>query len=190
MDRSQHFAILLLAIALLGLFTFTMARRFTKDSPSPVRQFSTEGIKYVQICGNNISRPGVYSFYYQPALEEVLALAGSLRDHQLSAVELKRPVKNGSKIVLVDRDGVGRVQIFRMNNAERLLFGIPMPLNSVSQPDLELLPGIGPALASRVLEYRSKVGRFESINELRNVEGIGEAKFREISPHLSASEMD
>jgi len=53
----------------------------------------------------------------------------------------------------------------------------PLDLNTATAEDLEKLPGIGPALAARILEYREQVGRFTKIEELMNVRGIGEKAF-------------
>lgn len=53
----------------------------------------------------------------------------------------------------------------------------PLDLNTATAEDLEKLPGIGPALAERILEYRQQAGRFTKIEELMNVRGIGERSF-------------
>ena len=55
-------------------------------------------------------------------------------------------------------------------------------VNSASAADLEKLPGIGPALAKRIVEFREKNGPFQSVDDLIKVQGIGEkslARFRE-----------
>jgi len=54
-------------------------------------------------------------------------------------------------------------------------------LNTADQAQLETLPGIGPELASRILEYRAENGGFESVEELKNVNGIGEVRYSEIA---------
>jgi competence protein ComEA len=53
----------------------------------------------------------------------------------------------------------------------------PVNLNTATAADLEKLPGIGPAMATRILEYRQKNGGFKKVEELMNIQGIGEKSF-------------
>ena len=53
----------------------------------------------------------------------------------------------------------------------------PVNLNTATASQLETLPGIGPATAKRIVEYREKNGGFKKIEELMNVRGIGEKSF-------------
>ncbi|GAB4118825.1 MAG: hypothetical protein Kow001_18500 [Acidobacteriota bacterium] len=55
--------------------------------------------------------------------------------------------------------------------------GGKVDLNTATEQQLESLPGIGPAMAKRILEYRTTNGNFRKIEELMNVRGIGEKKF-------------
>jgi len=53
-------------------------------------------------------------------------------------------------------------------------------INTAGQSDLERLPGIGPSLAKKILEFRQKNGSFKSTNDLVAVQGIGEKKFEQL----------
>lgn len=53
-------------------------------------------------------------------------------------------------------------------------------INTAGQPELEALPGIGPSLAKRILEFRQKNGNFKSTSDLMAVSGIGERKFEQL----------
>jgi competence protein ComEA len=56
----------------------------------------------------------------------------------------------------------------------------PLDLNTATLDQLEELPGVGPVLAQRILDYRLKQGRFTSVDELRQVSGIGDQRFAEL----------
>ena len=60
-------------------------------------------------------------------------------------------------------------------------------LNTASALQLESLPGIGSALADRIIAYREETGGFTSVEELLEVYGIGEEKFDKISPYLTVT---
>ena len=57
-------------------------------------------------------------------------------------------------------------------------------LNSASAEQLESLPGIGPVTAKRIVDYRAKVGKFKRIEEIINIQGIGDKKFERIKDRL------
>jgi competence protein ComEA len=58
-------------------------------------------------------------------------------------------------------------------------------LNSASSEQLQSIPGIGPATAKNILDYRAKVGKFNKIEEIINVKGIGEKKFQQIKDRIA-----
>lgn len=57
-----------------------------------------------------------------------------------------------------------------------------LDLNRATTDDLEELPGVGPVLAGRIVEWRDQHGAFEEVGQLRDVTGIGESRFQDIAP--------
>jgi comEA protein len=60
-------------------------------------------------------------------------------------------------------------------------------LNRASEAELEALPGVGPTLAQRIVEYRSRSGRFSGVDQLREVSGIGDATLERLRPLVHVS---
>ncbi len=60
-------------------------------------------------------------------------------------------------------------------------------LNSATQADLEKLPGVGPATAKQILEYRQKNNGFKKVEELMNIKGIGEKSFLKLKPLVTVA---
>ncbi len=60
-----------------------------------------------------------------------------------------------------------------------------VPLNSASREELEQLPGVGPALAARIVEHRERYGRFRRAEHLLLVRGISERRFLQLRPYVS-----
>ena len=57
-------------------------------------------------------------------------------------------------------------------------------INTASEKELDSLPGIGPAMAKRIVEYRESNGSFQSVADLKKIKGIGEAKFNKLQDKI------
>ena len=63
----------------------------------------------------------------------------------------------------------------------------PVDLNRATAADFDQLPGVGPVLAKRMVEYRKSVGRFYAVEDLRAVKGIGKKKFERLKPFVTVA---
>lgn len=75
---------------------------------------------------------------------------------------------NSGNNVVIGNENVGEREKSKVN------------INTATQTELETLTGIGPSIAAKIIQYRKENGKFESIEELKNVSGIGESKFESI----------
>ncbi|MFN3729164.1 MAG: helix-hairpin-helix domain-containing protein [Fimbriimonadaceae bacterium] len=143
-----------------------------------------------------VKRPSVVKLKPGQRVADAIAMAGgATNDADLERINLAEHAVDGG-LILVPRKGVARSGSGVVDS----IGGAPSPpvrgvanrpglasisLNSATQSDLETLPGIGPALAVRILEYRSSRGRIKSVEELLNVSGIGPKKLAEVRPYVT-----
>jgi competence protein ComEA len=81
-----------------------------------------------------------------------------------------------------------KIKIGRMTANKLLVFSIPLDLNRISLEDLCLIPGIGESLAKEIVLYRERRRGFRSVEELKNVKGIGEKKYRVFKSYFSVTQ--
>jgi competence protein ComEA len=128
------------------------------------------GSVYVHVAGA-VSRPGLYSVAAGSRVADALAAAGGIAaDGDASAVNLARVVSDGEQIVV---PVIGAAPPAGAGPPGTAPDG-RIDLNTADQAALETLPRIGPALAARILEWREANGRFQSVEDLLAVPGIGE----------------
>lgn len=78
-------------------------------------------------------------------------------------------------------DSSGSLPTIEENKTEKILL---ININKASQSELESLPGIGPSIALKIILYRQENGNFLQIEDIKNVQGIGESKFENIKQFI------
>ena len=139
---------------------------------------------YVALAGA-VKRPGVYQLKSGARVFDAVFAAGGLTAKaDQTSVNLARVVTDGEQIVVGkiglggsgSADGSGFGSGFGSGSASSLI-----SLNQASETELEALPGVGPALAGRMVDWRTANGGFRSKQDLLNVTGIGDKLFAAIS---------
>jgi competence protein ComEA len=109
-------------------------------------------------------------------LDAIEEAGGPLPEADLESLNLAQTVQDGQKILVpsIGKTADGRAGFSGEAGATKV------NINSASRRELEELPGIGPTLAERIVDYREKTGGFRSVDELKQVSGIGDKKFDEL----------
>jgi competence protein ComEA len=129
---------------------------------------------YVHVAGA-VQRPGLYRVGDNTRVGRALKLAGGpTAKADLAATNLAAQVEDGQQILVPVR-AAGTAGAAATPGTAATPSG-PISLASATQAQLEELDGIGPTLAARILEYRDEHGGFRSVEELGEVDGIGEVR--------------
>ncbi len=132
-----------------------------------------------------VRHPGLVRLAAGSRVADAVRAAGGATDRARTAsVNLARPLVDGEQVV-VQRRGTGPAVIAApVAGAAAAVPGpsAPVDLNGATLEALDGLPGIGPVLAQRVLDWRTAHGRFSAVDELGEVSGIGEATLSDLRP--------
>ncbi|MGQ9684419.1 MAG: helix-hairpin-helix domain-containing protein [Anaerolineae bacterium] len=136
-----------------------------------------------------VSRPGVYTLPDNSRLIDAVEAAGGLRgDAAGESLNLAAPLADGQRVHVpvlgqepATTDSPGAVPV---SSAGPAAAGGPVNLNTAAVGELESLPGIGPALAARIVEDRIANGPYTTVDDLMRVRGIGAATLDKIRPYV------
>jgi competence protein ComEA len=191
----QQWVLLVIAVLLFGSLYFGFLYR----PPSPVSEQPVKEVA-VEVLGE-VRTPGVYLFENPPTLREAVQRAGGLKETAQFDIRSSSEILETGTLLTVTREssqltppgpfskekhderkhqGI-KIKMSRMAANKLLVLSIPLDLNRVSTDDLCLIPGIGEFLAQEIIAYRDRRKGFRSVEDLRNVKGIGEKKYRNLN---------
>jgi competence protein ComEA len=137
-----------------------------------------------------VAKPGVYDLDAAArVIDAIEAAGGGTPDADLNRLNLAAKIADGQR-VLVQRVGEAAPGGSASAGGSGSAGGSADPsalvsLNSATQAELEVLPGIGPTLAEAIITERERRGGFRSVNELRDVRGIGEKRFADLKDKVT-----
>lgn len=139
-----------------------------------------------------VAKPGLVTLSGSARINDAIERAGGpTKDADLGTVNLAARVMDGMQIVVARQgDDVASSVSMPEGKASPASPAAPVAaagqisINSASAAQLEELPGVGPAIAGRIVEYRQANGGFKSIDEIERVKGIGPKKLESMRPYL------
>lgn len=180
-------AVALLAAAVAGVVAFRgrpqeVAVPVVEAAGAPLPGASAEatsGEVVVAVAGK-VRTPGLVRLPAGSRVDDaVRAAGGPVPGADLGLLNLARRLVDGEQVLVGVEPPAGAPA------AGGAAAGGLLNLNAASASDLDGLPGIGPVLAQRIVDWRTENGRFASVDQLREVTGIGEAKFQDLQAKVT-----
>jgi competence protein ComEA len=154
----------------------------TAADPSPT---ATPDV-VVYVCGA-VRSPGVVRLPAGARVTDALEIAGGPTGKaELAAVNLAAPVTDGQQIVVPEKGAAGGVAVAPAAGSSSGGLGTAgtatapaalVNINTASLEELDALDGVGPSTAQKIIDYRTANSGFKTIDEIKEVPGIGDAKF-------------
>jgi competence protein ComEA len=139
----------------------------------------------VHVAGE-VRRPGVYEFHDGDRVVDAIRSAkGPRKDANLDALNLAAPLTDGEQVLVPGGEGSATAPAGSAPGSTEGSTGSLININTSSETDLEALPGIGPVLAQRIVDYRTQNGPFATVDALDDVSGIGPATMNDLRPLIT-----
>ena len=186
--QEQRRGIALLAITALAisLFFYFSARgeavpQVKESGNSAPRTEVSTTVLYIDVAGK-VRAPGVYQLPEGSRVIDAIEMAGGVRRGvDTSHINLARKLIDGEQVLITSK----KFQAITPSSGRKSIFTGKVSVNSGTKAQFDSLPGIGPVLAQRILDHRSKNGPFAQISDIQNVSGIGASIFAQISERLT-----
>ena len=137
-----------------------------------------------------VNRPGVVELNEGARIEDAINLSGGMTENaDISKINLAYMLEDGQKIYIPNiNENVVNEYITKENETgviEEKTSSKKININTDNINELMSLPGVGESLAQKIINYKSENGKFKSIEDLKNVSGIGEKKFENIKQYIT-----
>jgi competence protein ComEA len=165
---------------------------FTAASTYPVAQSTTDPVgtqagsvtgdatSIVVDVGGRVRRPGLVTLPAGARVADAITAAGGpLRRHELDRIDLAARVTDGQLLLVGVAASAPDGTITDPSGGQP---SAPVSLSDATLEQLETLPGVGPVIAQKIIDWRTAHGGFTTVEQLQQVPGIGPAHFAEISP--------
>jgi competence protein ComEA len=172
-------AIAALALAVTGVVVWRGRPRAVPLAPPAVTVSAPPAALLVVDVAGDVRRPGLVRLPPGSRVADAIAAAGGLRPGATTgALNLARKVADGEQVL------VGAAVPGAPAAGPAASGAAPLDLNAATADQLDALPGIGPVLADRIVAWRTAHGGFTTLDQLREVDGIGARKYESLKTLL------
>jgi len=154
-----------------------------RPSPSAALTPTARTALRVYVSGA-VQHPDVYSLPVDSIVRDaMIAAGGPADDADLDRINLAAPLGDGMQVHFPRKGEPAAAPGGSASGAAPA--GTPIDINTASLEQLDSLPGIGPVIAQRIIDYRTTNGPLASIEQIKEVKGIGDVLFDKIKDHIT-----
>lgn len=137
-----------------------------------------------------VNSPGVIELEEGARIQDAINLAGGTKEEaNLENVNLAYCLEDGQKLYIPNINEK-EVEYISTENGDNVIEKTPdsnnfkVNINTGGVEELKTLPGVGDSLAQKIINYRNENGKFKTVDDLKNVSGIGEKKFESMKKYV------
>ena len=147
----------------------------------------------VYICGA-VKESKIVTLPENSRISDAIEAAGGLKEEaDITNINLAYILEDGDKVYIPQKgeelqsesSASSTVQNSSYSNYSSTSIKNKVNINKASQVELETIPGIGPSTALKIIDYRKQNGKFKSIEDIKNVSGIGDAKYEKMKDYIT-----
>ncbi len=174
------------AAPLASLATPTAGSSSAATGASPPATSPAAGGTVVVHVSGDVRRPGVVELDSGARVADAVREAGGARKGvSLDGVNLARVLVDGEQVQVGEGAPAAAGPAAAAVGTAAPVTGALVSLNGATLDQLDTLPGVGPVTAQKILDWRTAHGAFSAVDELLEVDGIGEKTLAEIAPHVT-----
>ena len=205
--------IIIIMVLIIGYFIYQRKNEFTikeeeLSNENTIKEPKEEKSKKIIVhISGAVKQEGVVELEENSRIADAIEKVGGLKENaETKEINLAYKLEDGMKIYVPTKEEIQNKESqeankenqyvyegTKENNSQRnseeknISVNKKVNINKASQEELDNLPGIGPSTASKILEYRKQNGNFKNIEDIKEVSGIGEAKFEKIKEMITVN---
>lgn len=204
--------IIIIIVLIIGYFIYQRKNEFTiseeVSNENTIKEPKEEkNEKIIVHISGAVKQEGVVELEKNSRIADAIEKAGGVKENaETKEINLAYKLEDGMKIYIPTKEEIKNQEDQEVNRENEYVYertkenssqGNSDPkeasrnkkvnINKASQEELDGLPGIGPSIASKILEYRKQNGNFKNIEDIKEVSGIGESKFEKIREMITVN---
>lgn len=204
MKKRKIIVIIIIVIGIIAIIAFSIINIMNDinnefdysnivEDKSNIQEVVEEKANVIKIhIAGEVNRTGIIELEEGLRIADAIEKAGGTTiNADLSKVNLAYVLEDGQKLYIPNSEDIDNTQYISENNGDNIIettnsatSSTKVNINKASIDEFQKLPGVGPSLAQKILNYREENGKFNNIEDIKNVSGIGDKKYEGLKDYI------